>query len=150
MIKAFVLSVFALALAGCSDEQTPEPTDPAQTQSEIAGWVPDRAEGQALYVQTCLVCHQADGSGVPGMQPALHADSSITTDPNRAIEVILRGMGGAETAVPATGDYAMVMPASAHLGDEQIANLVSYIRQEFNGSSPLEPDKVKAVRDRLE
>lgn len=72
------------------------------------------------------------------------------SDPDRAIEVILRGIGGAETAVPASGEYAMVMPASMHLSDEQIANLISYIRQEFNGSSPIEPDKVRAVRDRLE
>lgn len=120
------------------------------TQTESSGWVPDRAEGQALYMQTCLACHQADGSGVPGMQPALRADSSVMTDTDRAIEVVLRGIGGEEPAVPASGEYAMVMQASAHLSDEQIANLISYIRQEFNGSTPIGPAEVSAVRDRLE
>lgn len=150
MTKASLLCVFALAIAGCTDERQSAQTNAQSTQSKVSGWVPDRAEGQALYMQTCLACHQADGSGVPGMQPALHAGSSVMTDIDRAIEVILRGMGGAETAVPASGEYAMVMPASAHLSDQQIANLFSYIRQEFNGTSPISPDKIRAVRDQLE
>lgn len=138
---------------GCSEEppDTPDkPVLPAAETTPSTGWKPDFNNGQALYVQTCLTCHQADGGGVPNMQPALVGTQVVLEDPDRLIEAVLLGVGGPAPALPSSGEYAMVMPAAAHLSDEEVADLLSYIRQAFNDAGAITPDRVEAVRARLE
>ena len=152
MRTRFMLAmVVTLGLTGCSDESSSTADQPVMANKPAPKASADELlQGQAVYVNSCLLCHQHDGSGVPGMQPALTNNDAVTGAPERLIEIVLKGVGSSEHAVPASGEYAMVMPGSATLDDEQIAQLLTYIRQTFADSGPIKPEQVAAVRAKME
>jgi len=76
-------------------------------------------EGKSLYAQNCAACHQADGKGLPGTFPAL-AGSQVVADVNAALKKIVQGGGG--------------MPAFKQLSPEDLAALLTYIRNDFGNS----------------
>ncbi|MDB6115533.1 MAG: cytochrome c class, partial [Lacunisphaera sp.] len=47
--------------------------------------------GGKIYLQVCAACHMPDGRGVPTMQPALAGSAVVAGDPERLINVILKG-----------------------------------------------------------
>ena len=49
-------------------------------------------EGQKIYTQYCLACHQEDGSGVPNMNPPLRKSDWVVGDKTKLINVILKGL----------------------------------------------------------
>jgi len=85
--------------------------------------------GAGLYKQHCAVCHMADGSGVPNMQPALDTSAVVTGDPAVLIRVVLNGPA---KALPATRThYSNQMPVFASLKDDDIAALLNFTRSAF-------------------
>ena len=104
-----------------------------------------KQRGSALYKQYCLTCHQADGSGVPRMNPPLIKTSYVTGDKNKIIKWVLQG---SVEKVPIDGQtYSNNMPAQSYLTDQQIADVLTYIRSSFgNKASAILPADVKAVR----
>ncbi len=109
---------------------------PAQTSKQ---------KGNALYKQYCLTCHQADGSGVPRMNPPLIKTSYVTGDKTKLIKWVLQG---SVEKVPIDGqNYSNNMPAQSYLTDQQIADVLTYIRGSFgNKSSAITAAEVKTVR----
>lgn len=101
--------------------------------------------GKKVYVTYCLSCHQADGSGVPNMNPPLTKTTWVTGDKKRLINVILKGMN---EPIEIDGEvYENVMAPHAFLKDEQVADLLTYIRNSFgNKASVVTAAEVKAVR----
>src|SRR5262245_58236479 len=49
------------------------------------------ARGAQLYKQACATCHMPDGSGVPGLQPALVDSPVVAGDPRTLIRVVMHG-----------------------------------------------------------
>ena len=107
-----------------------------------------KQRGSALYKQYCLTCHQADGGGVPRMNPPLIKTSYVTGDKNKIIKWVLQG---SVEKVPIDGQtYSNNMPAQSYLTDQQIADVLTYIRGSFgNKSSIITPADVKTVRASL-
>ena len=107
---------------------------------------PDVATGTglAIYEQNCLACHQADGSGVPGLAPPLVKGVFVEGDKKRLIEIVLHGLEGVEI----NGEsYANPMPAFAYMTDEEIADVLSYVRNNFtNKAEPVTAEEVKTIR----
>ena len=101
--------------------------------------------GKAVYTQYCLVCHQSNGSGVPGMHPPLGPGSWVGRDPKELIAMMIKGLSG---KVEVNGEvYNSFMPSQAHLTDEEMADVLSYIRLSFGNSfGPVDADLVKKVR----
>lgn len=103
------------------------------------------ARGKMAYEQICAICHMPDGSGAGQMQPALAGSAVVKGDPNTVIDVVLRGP--AAVLPPDRPKYNNVMPLFATMDDQQIADIVSYVRQRFgNGASPVIRDQVVARR----
>jgi cytochrome c6 len=91
-------------------------------------------QGQEVYVQNCAACHQQDGSGVQGQFPALAGSPFVTGDPQPVLQTVVHGRGG----MPSFGNQ---------LDDDQIAAVVSYIRQAWdNEADAVEPEQVQQVR----
>ncbi|MGF1455446.1 MAG: c-type cytochrome [Alphaproteobacteria bacterium] len=82
-------------------------------------------EGQALYAGHCLTCHQANGGGVPMMQPALIGSAIVTGPPELLIRWTLQGTP--DPAAP--GLWANTMPGFSQLSDGEIAAILTYVRQ---------------------
>jgi len=102
------------------------------------------ALGKSVYTQNCLTCHQADGGGVDGMNPPLSKTSYVLGDKTRLVSVLLNGLQG----VDIDGEpYNNVMPAQETLTDQQIADVLTYVRNSFgNKASAIKATEVKAIR----
>ena len=107
--------------------------------------------GKAIYSREgfCGTCHQPDGKGLPASGfPPLTANNWVLGNPDRLIKVVLKGLSG-----PMEVDgkkYSGQVPMTAFgamLNDEEIAAVVSYVRNSFgNKASVVTPAKVKEVR----
>ena len=101
--------------------------------------------GKKVYDNTCLACHQVNGSGVPGMNPPLKKTKWVLGDKKILINVILKGMD--EEIVVNDETYSNVMPAFANLSDVEIADVATYVRNSFgNKASQVTEADVKKVR----
>lgn len=101
--------------------------------------------GKAVFTQYCLVCHQADGSGVPGMHPPLGPGSWVGREPKELVAMLMKGLSG---KIEVNGEvYNSFMPSQAQLTDEEMADVLSYVRSSFGNSyDPVDVDLVKKVR----
>jgi len=104
--------------------------------------------GKAVYAANCLTCHQPDGSGVPMMNPPLIKTKWVLGDKSVLINQVLKG---SKNTVEIDGDtFHNTMPAQAHLTDEQIADVITYVRNSFgNKASAVSVAQVKQLRAKL-
>jgi len=104
-----------------------------------------RPPGQRLYAKHCLACHQADGGGVPDMQPAIIGGAWVKGDARAlALFVMTGGFDSASRKDSAAGN---VMPPFSQLADADLAEILSYIRQKFgDGASPVTAADVAEAR----
>lgn len=103
--------------------------------------------GKKVYAQYCISCHQADGTGVPGLNPPLEGTSYVAGSKTRLIRVILKGMNTHEEIDGET--YSNVMPPFNFLNDQQISDLLTYVRNSFgNKAIEVTAGDVKYVRAR--
>ena len=117
--------------------------------SPPAAQTPDNGvAGQKLYARHCLSCHQADGGGVPNMQPAIAGGSWVKGDPGALAAFVLTG--GFDSAQRKDSAVDNVMPPFAQLTDEDLAAILTFIRQKFGGGAPaVDAAQVAAARANL-
>jgi mono/diheme cytochrome c family protein len=101
--------------------------------------------GKAVYGTFCLDCHQADGSGVPNINPPIIKTSWVLGSKTVLIQQVLKGSAN---KVEIDGEtFHNTMPAQAQLTDQQIADVLTFVRNSFgNKASIITPAEVKAVR----
>jgi len=106
------------------------------------------ARGKEVYELHCLGCHQASGRGVPRMTPPLVGSEWLSGDPDRLVRIVLAGLEG---PIEVAGEeYDAVMGAQAYLSDEDVAAVLTYVRERFaSGASPVRPGLVAEVRSQL-
>ncbi|MDG1942354.1 MAG: PQQ-dependent sugar dehydrogenase [Flavobacteriaceae bacterium] len=93
----------------------------------------DMAIGQKIYNQYCMACHQSNGMGASGRFPPLNGTDWVTGDKERLVHLILNGMEG---AIEVNGEiYDGVMPQHSFLNDDQIADVLTYIRTHFDNQA---------------
>lgn len=104
--------------------------------------------GKTLYARHCLACHQADGYGVPNMQPAIVGGTWVTGDA-RALAMFVM-TGGFDSESRKDSDNANVMPAFAQLSDGELAAILTYVRARFGkGASAVTVADVTETRKNL-
>lgn len=101
--------------------------------------------GKTIYTTYCLACHQADGSGVPGLNPPLIKTKWVLGDKKQLITILLKGM---DEPIEVDGEeYSNVMASHAFLKDQEVADVLNYVRNSFgNKASGVTSAEVKAVR----
>jgi len=104
--------------------------------------------GQKVFETTCIVCHQKDGKGVPRLNPPLVKTKYVLGDKAQLAQIVLKGLN---QPIEVEGEtYNNVMPSFAQLTDEQIADVLTYVRNSFgNKASPVTPAIVKSERAKL-
>lgn len=103
------------------------------------------AEGEKLYARHCLSCHQADGYGVPNMQPAIKGGAWVQGDARALALFVLTG--GFDSAQRKESQSHNVMPAFAHLSDADLAAILTFIRSRFGqGATAVGTEVVAAAR----
>lgn len=92
------------------------------------------AKGESVYNLSCVACHQANGQGIPGVFPALDANTISLAE---QLQIVLNGKPG--TAMQAFG---------RQLSDVEIAAVITFERNSLGNASGdvLQPSAVKAAR----
>ena len=88
-------------------------------------------DGARVYRGICAACHQPNGKGSDnaGYPPLAGSEWVLTESPDRVIAIINNGLQGPiEVAGKTYGQVAMPAQGGA-LSDEDIANVMSYIRR---------------------
>lgn|SRR5690606_33733997 len=151
-IDLLIIAILLITLNSCggrrqgSDQQE-------QRNNEISAEQPKSVTatahpGKKVYDSVCLVCHMADGTGVPGMYPPLINTEWVIGEKQRLIQITLQGLSGKIEVNGIT--YNNVMPPNSYLSDREIADVLTYVRQSFgNDASEITIEEVQDVRNSL-
>lgn len=143
-LPASLLLAVALALpgAGPAGAQTKPKSKAAAAGAPAPALL---AQGKKVYTQYCLTCHQADGGGVPNMNPPLAKTTYVLGDKARLTNILVHGFS---EKVDINGEtYNNIMPAHDFLTDAQMAAVLTYVRNSFgNKASAVSVAEVKATR----
>ncbi len=103
--------------------------------------------GKAAFT-LCQACHGPDGKGVPNLGPPLAGSDWVHGPPENLIRIQLRGLTGPIKINGLEYTFAAPMPAQAFQADEQIAAVLTYIRNSFgNAAPPVITEMVTALRN---
>jgi nitrite reductase (NO-forming) len=105
--------------------------------------------GKGVYMQTCFVCHQPEGQGVPATIPPLAKSDYLAKISNE--DVIHGVLAGRTGEVVVNGKkYNGTMTPLFYLSDEQVANAITYVRNSWgNSGGSVSPEDVKRVRSQV-
>ncbi len=136
LAAAAVLSLAAV-LPAMADDAGPTPPRARASLGGFAGNSPFPFQGgEAIYKGVCQGCHMPDAKGAvgAGMYPALAKDEKLETA-GYPVGVIV----GGQKAMPALGPM---------LSDQQVADVVNYIRSHFGNKykDKVKPEDVKVMR----
>ena len=85
------------------------------------------AAGARLYEGACAVCHAVGGPPLFGSRPSLALNSNLHgATPENLIQVILHGI-----ASPVSSDLGYMPGFKDSMTNDQIAELVCYLRRQF-------------------
>jgi glucose/arabinose dehydrogenase/mono/diheme cytochrome c family protein len=122
--------------------RTPHEIDDNLQKGKVSG-------GEEIYMRYCAPCHQHNGKGAEGRFPPLANSTWVTGDRNRLIGVILNGLEG-NIEVNGVG-YNGVMPKHNFLSNEEIAEVLTFIRSNFgNNASAFTTTEVGAQRSKIQ
>jgi mono/diheme cytochrome c family protein len=118
----------------------------ALPMSQIKPGTPASIErGNKVYYAQCLSCHQADGGGVHNMNPPLVKTKWVLGDKTALVQVVLKGMTGEVEIDGRT--YHNVMAPHSELSDQDIADVLTYVRNSFgNKAKAITAAEVKVIR----
>ena len=90
--------------------------------------------GKKIYETRCLVCHMADGGGVPNMNAPLDGSTNVVgNDIARLVRIIRNGLN--ERVALDGYYYSNAMTPNPDLKDAAIADVLSYIRNSWSNKA---------------
>jgi mono/diheme cytochrome c family protein len=106
--------------------------------------------GKKVFMANCAVCHQASGLGSQSQGYPPLAGSEITNGGSRrAAMVVMKGLQGPITVKGQTFGSAVMQPWES-LGDQKVADVLTYERQEWgNHGGPVIKEQITALRKEL-
>ena len=95
--------------------------------------------GREIYANVCQGCHQPDGRGQDKIAASLIDSRLVLATIDIPIRILLNGKEGATGLMP---------PIGATLTDDQIANVLTYVRRDWgHAASTVSAAEVKKVRE---
>jgi len=133
-MRAALLLLLAFAPLACQPVAGPA-TDPGPPT------------GRQLYMERCIACHQADGSGLPGICPPLPNSPRLTGPPEDLIRILLLGMKGPVSRNGTT--YRGIMPSwKFDFADGQVADVINDLYAQWNPAAPaVTGETVRRIRE---
>ena len=107
------------------------------------------ARGRLVYLDQCAGCHMENGQGVAGVFPDLRRNTALRSDkPDSLLRLVLEGARSVKTHARPEG---FAMPGfGGKLSDEQVAEVLSYVRSTFgHGAGAIAKDQVADTRKLL-
>ena len=110
--------------------------------------------GKAIFMQTCMACHQFSGLGIPGMFPPFDGSEYVQGDPKRLVALVIKGYTGPITvkgvnfpgAIPL---LAVDMQFVQLKENAKLADVLNYVRTAWSNKADaaITPDFIQKVRD---
>lgn len=91
------------------------------------------ADGQQVFNANCVACHQATGKGLPGVFPPLDGSEWVNGDTRVLANIVLHGVTNEISVAGQT--YKGVMPNFTHLGDAELAAVLTHVRSAWSNKS---------------
>jgi len=129
-------------------QNTGYPIAAGDRRSAIVADAAGAVDGAKLYTVNCASCHQANGQGLAGVFPPLVGSRWVLENDARLVQILLHGING---VIEVQGvSYQGVMPAFAHLGDDELAAVLTHIRSSWNNDAdPIDAGQIAAGRERF-
>lgn len=146
-----IISLFFLSSCGGGAPKEAEITD-VETTEEVTGLtevvsdeIPEEyALGKEIFDTKCVVCHLADGNGMPGAFPPIANSDYLLEDPIRGINQTLNGSH--EEMVVNGATYNAPMTPQVDTKEEALA-VINYVLKYFNDTDiQLSMDDIAAVK----
>jgi len=100
-----------------------------------------KSQGEKVFAQNCVACHQANGMGIPGTFPALNGSALVTGAKEAQIGIVLNGIvkDGKPTA----------MQSFKQLSDLELASVITFTRNTWDNKVGdfVAPADIKAARE---
>jgi mono/diheme cytochrome c family protein len=125
-IKLFIFTFSIITISSCLSEEK------IKLEQYYIG-------GKEVYELNCANCHQKDGKGLKNLYPPV-AGSDYLKDKEKVIYILKNGLSG-EILVNGK-KYNQPMPANNQLTNLDIAEVVTYIYNEWNAET-----KITEVKD---
>src|SRR5207249_4682662 len=107
--------------------------------------------GKAVYMQTCIACHQPTGLGIPGAFPPLAGTEYTGGDSRRMIAMTLKGVNPPLKIKEMT--YVVPMPPlplqfPVLADDVKLADVINFVRNSFGNKDEkaVTPAMIDGVR----
>jgi mono/diheme cytochrome c family protein len=143
MKKVLICAVALFVLLNSFTQTKPKPNPQPAPVSKV---VMDR--GKKVYDMVCIACHQADGGGMPPMNPPLIKTKWVLGNKKALIKIVLKGLKGGEIEIDGDTFNNPMPPLETTLNDQQIADVLTYVRNNFgNKASVVTLAEVKAGRE---
>ena len=121
LLKVFLILVAVVSFTSCQSEEK------IKLEQYYIG-------GKELYEQNCANCHQKDGKGFQNLYPPI-AGSDYLKNKEKVIYIIKNGLSG---EIMVNGKkYNQPMPANNQLTNLDIAEVVTYIYNGWNGETKI-------------
>jgi mono/diheme cytochrome c family protein len=106
--------------------------------------------GKKIFSANCATCHQMSGTGVAGQYPPLAGSEIVNGGTRRIGMIVLKGLQGPLVVKGAMYGSAVMQPWEKTLNDGKIADVITFIRQEWgNTGGPVAPEGIAALRKEL-
>jgi mono/diheme cytochrome c family protein len=125
------------------------PAGPGGDQTQGALSQVDR--GKKIFSANCAVCHQPNGLGAAGQgYPPLAGSEYVNGGTRRVGMIVLKGLQGPLTVKGQSFGTAVMQPWDKTLTDAKIADVLTYVRQEWgNTGGPVAAEQIAALRKEL-
>jgi mono/diheme cytochrome c family protein len=135
-------------LSGPPSSKKLGPNGPGGGQTQELSQV-DR--GKKIFSANCAVCHQPNGLGAQGQgYPPLAGSEIVNGGSKRVGMIVLKGLTGPITVKGMQFGTAVMQPWDKTLSDAKIADVITYIRQEWgNKGGPVSAGQIAALRKEL-
>jgi mono/diheme cytochrome c family protein len=137
-----VIAPLVLALVAAAAPGSPARADDSAMKSApmSRGWVFTERGGADLFANVCAACHQPDAKGAAGaaVYPPLASNKKLASA-GFILDVLFEGLRG-------------MPPLGRMMSDEQVADVVNYIRAHFGNSyaGAVSAAQVSAARRRTD
>lgn len=140
-MKSYFLILFTVFLLGACTQQNESTANDFNEQTSGGS---KYANGEKVYMGSCVACHQKNGEGLVGAFPPLAKSDYLLADKMRAIKTVANGMSGEITV---NGEVYNENMASQGLTDTEVKDVVNYILNSWgnNGGEVSEEDVAKAL-----
>lgn len=134
-----ILFIFILFAVSCNQTKNNHSIDPSASPIEQSVY-----RGKSIYDKKCVSCHMSNGKGIPNTFPPVHHSNWLTNKRIASIHAIKYGLKG---KIEVNGlPYDNVMLAQG-LNDQQVADVMNYMIQEWNKGDIITIEEVKAVQE---